>query len=148
MPSFYRPITCPALALTWLLSIFLILPLRAEAGLPRVSMSIPTDQSVRAGLTAAQQCEVPGKLIVLPPLSFHFAGHFEIPAGFLEQTLQSAPEAQIWLHIVVEADSIGSKESEKEVSDSVNAFVNALPLSVKAVRGLLVEIKEPLIASG
>jgi hypothetical protein len=146
--GFYRLITCRALALTLLLSMFLISPLKAQVGLPRVAMSIPTGQSVRAGLTAADQCNVPGKLIVLQPLSFHFAGHLEIPAGFFEQTLQSAPEAQIWLHVVVEADSVGSKESELEVNDSVNAFVNALPLSVKAVRGVLVEIKEPLIAPG
>ncbi|HEY4660189.1 MAG TPA: hypothetical protein VIG91_01720, partial [Terriglobales bacterium] len=148
MPGFSRRITCRSLALTLLLSLFVILPLRAQVGLPRIAMSIPTDQSVRAGLTAADQCDVPGKLIVLRPLSFHFAGPLEIPAGFFEQALQSAPEAQIWLHVVVEADPVGSKESEQEVNDSVNAFVNALPLSVKAVRGLLVEIKEPLIAPG
>src|SRR5256714_2658175 len=76
-------------------------------------------------------------------------GSGEIPEGLSEeQAIESAPEAQVWLHVVVEADSIGSKESEKEVSDSVNAFVNALPLSAKAVRGLVVEIKEPLMAPG
>lgn len=148
MVRFYRPVTCRVLALTLLLSIFLTLPLRAQVGLPRVAMSIPADQSLRAGLTAAAQCEVPGKLIVLPPLSFHFAGHLETPSGFLEQTRQVAPEAQIWLHVVVEPDPVGSKESEQDVDDSVNAFINALPLSAKTVRGILVEIKEPFIAPG
>src|SRR3954453_10861254 len=148
MPGFSRRITCRSLALTLLLSLFVILPLRAQVGLARIANAVPTDQSVRAGFTAADQCVVPGKLIVLQPLSFHFGGHLEIPAGFFEQALQSASETQIWLHVVVEADPVGSKESEQEVNDSVNAFVNALPLSVKAVRGLLVEIKEPLIAPG
>ncbi|MGH9515673.1 MAG: hypothetical protein ACRD3P_08355 [Terriglobales bacterium] len=151
MPSFYRRITCRTIALTLLLSIFLISPLRAEAGLPRVAISIPTDQSVGAGLTAAEQCEVASKLIVLPPLSFHFSsgdsGHGEIPAGFSEKTLERAPEgSEIWLDVVVEADSVGGKESEQEVSDRVNAFVNLLPLSAKMVRGLVVEITHPLVS--
>src|SRR2546429_7656328 len=104
MPSYYRRINCRPLTLSLLLSMFLILPLRAQVGLPRVAMSIPTDQSVRAGLTAAQQCEVPGKLIGVPPPAFHFGGHFEIPAGFLEQNPQNAAGAPIWPHNVMEAD--------------------------------------------
>jgi hypothetical protein len=136
-------VSCRSLALTLLLLISLILPLRAQAGLPRVAISVPADQGVGTGLTLAGQCEVPGKLIVLPPLSFDFA-RGEIPTGFSEATLRSAPEAaELWLHVVVEADSVGGKESEQEISDHVNAFVNSLPLSVKTVRGLVVKIKEP-----
>jgi hypothetical protein len=147
MPDSSRWLTCPPLALTLLLSIFLILPLRAQAGLPRVAISIPADQTVGAGLTAAEQCEVPGKLIVLPTLSFNF-GHGEIPAGSSEQqAVERAPEAsEIWLHVVVESDSGGGKESEQEISDRINRFVHSLPLSAKAVRGLVVETKQPLVA--
>ncbi len=65
-----------------LFSAILLLPLTAEAGLPRVAISIPTDQNLAVGLKAAEQCDVPGKLIVLPPLSFDFAGG-ESPASFL-----------------------------------------------------------------
>jgi hypothetical protein len=146
-PDSSRRITCPPLALTLLLLIFVILPLRAQAGLPRVAISIPADQSVGVGLTAAAQCEVPGKLIVLPPLSFEF-GRSEIPAGFSEQqAVERAPEAsEIWLHVIVKADSGGGKESEQEISDRINGFVHSLPLSAKAVRGVVVEIKEPLMA--
>jgi hypothetical protein len=147
MPGSYRRMTWTSLALILLLSIFLILPLRAQAGLPRVAISIATDQSVETGLTTAEQCDVPGKLIVLPPLSFDF-GRGEIPAGLAEkQAVERAPEAsEVWLHVVVEADSVGGKESEQGISDSVNTFVNSLPLSAKAVRGLVIEIKEPLVA--
>jgi hypothetical protein len=146
MPGSSRQIACPPLALTLLLLIFLILPLRAQAALPRVAISIPADQPVGTGLTAAEQCEVPGKLIVLPPLSFDF-GRSEIPAGLSEQDVESAPEgSEIWLHVVVEAHSVGEKESEQEIGDRVNAFVKLLPLSTKGVRGLAVEIKEPLMA--
>ena len=143
MPDFSRWTTCPPLALTLLLSVFLILPLRAEAGLPRVAISIPADQTVAAGLTAAEQCEVPGKLIMLPALSFEF-GHGEIPAGLSEdEALERSPEpSDIWLHVLVESDSVSGKESEQEISERVNSFVKSLPLEAKAVGGLVVEIKQ------
>ena len=56
-----------------LFSVVLFLPLAAEAGLPRVAISIPTDQNLAA---ASEPCQFPGRLIVLPPVSltFEFAG--------------------------------------------------------------------------
>jgi hypothetical protein len=137
-----------------LFSAILFLPLAAEAGLPRVAISIPTDQSVAAGLKTAEQCDVPGKLIVLPPLTFDFAGR-ESPASFSEeQTLQGAREVvEIWLHVVVEAGSLDGKESEQQITERVDAFVQrvdafvkSIPLSPDVVRGVFVEIKGPLSA--
>jgi hypothetical protein len=85
-------------------------------------------------------------LIVLPPLSFDFAGG-ESSSIFEDQTLQSVPEgSEVWLHVVVGAGSLTGKESEKEITGRVDAFVKSLPLSTAVVRGLLVEIKEPLRA--
>ena len=120
-------------------------PLTAEAGLPRVAISIPTDQNLTVGLQAAEQCDVQDKLIVLPPVSFDLAGG-ESPASFSdEQALQRVPEGvEVWLHVVVEAGSISGKESEQEITRRIDAFVKSLPLSAAAVRGLVVEIKEPL----
>jgi hypothetical protein len=121
----------------------LLLPLTAEAGLPRVAISIPTDQNLAMGLEASEQCKVPGKLIVLPPLSFNLASD-EIPAVFDEQMIQSVPAgSEIWIHVVIEAGSLTGKESEQEITKRVDAFVKSLPLSVPFVRGLVVEIKEP-----
>jgi hypothetical protein len=132
-----------------LLSVFLLLPLTAEAGLPRVAISIPTDQSFAAGLKVAEQCDVPGKLIVLPPLSLDFA-RSENSASLSEeqaQAIHSAPEGtEIWLHVVVEAVSLTGKESEQEITGWIDAFVKSLPLSASAVSGLIVEIQEPLKA--
>jgi hypothetical protein len=130
-----------------LFSAVLLLPLRAEAGLPRVAISIPADQNLAEGLKAGEQCDVLGKLIVLPPLFFDFAGG-KSPASFFEQqAINSVPEGfEVWLHVVVEADSLAGKGSEQEITERVDAFVRSMPLSAAAVRGLLVEIKEPLRA--
>jgi len=130
--------------LTLLLSVVLLVPLTAEAGLPRVAISIPADQSFAVGLKAAEQCDVPGKLIVLPPLSFDFASG-ETTAGLSEeQSIQNVAEgSEIWLHVVVEAGALTGNESEQEITRRVDAFVKSLPLSAAAVRGLVVEIREP-----
>ena len=71
---FYRGAALGRIARHLLFSSFLFFPLTAEAALPRAAISIPTDQNLEAGLKAAEPCEFPGKLIVLPPLSFDFTG--------------------------------------------------------------------------
>ena len=136
---------------SFLLAMFLLLPLAAEAGLPRVAISIPPDQSFAVGLQAAEQCDVPGKLIVSPPLSFNFGGDSAIsenPARlFDEQALQNAPEGtEVWLDVVLQPGSFSGNESEREIAARVDAFVKSLPLSTAAVRGLVIEIQEPLKA--
>jgi hypothetical protein len=140
-----RLASCGRVAAILLSQAMLCLPLAAQAGLPRIAISIPTDQSLAVGLKAGEQCDVRGKLIVLPPLSFNLAGG-EIPASFLdERDLRSVPEgSEIWLHVVVEAGSLAGKESEREITQRVDAFVKSMPLSTPAVRGLVVEIKEEI----
>jgi hypothetical protein len=130
-----------------LFSAILFLPLSAEAGLPRVAISIPPDQSFAQGLQAAEQCNVPGKLIVLPPVTFDFSGGETASESFDEEALRSAPEgSEIWLHVVADAGSLTGKETEQEIIQRVDAFVKSLPLAAAAVRGLVVEMKEPLSA--
>ena len=132
-----------------LFSGFLFFPLAAEAGLPRAAVSIPTDQSLAAGLKAAEQCDVRNKLIVLPPLAFNFAGD-QSPASVLgeqAQAVQGVPEgSEVWLHVVVAAGSLVGNESEKQITERVDAFVKSMPLSASAVRGLIVEIQGTLTA--
>ncbi len=129
-----------------LLSVLPLLPLTAEAGLPRVALSIPTDPSFARGLKAEEECDVPGKLIFLPPVSFDLASD-ESPASLFEEQAQAvhseAEGSEIWLHVVVEDSSLTGKESEQEITRRVDAFMNSLPLSATAVRALVVEIKEP-----
>lgn len=132
------------------LSVFLFLPLTAEAGLPRAAVSIPTDQGLGVGLKAAEQCDVPGKLMVLPALTFDFAGG-ESPASAFEEQVQAAqalPEAsEVWLDVVVEPGSLAGNESEKQITERVDALVKQMPLSAPAVRGLMIELTEPRAAS-
>jgi hypothetical protein len=131
---------------SFLLAMLLLLPLTAEAGLPRVAISIPPGRNVSEGLKAAEQCDVAGKLIVLPSQSVDFAGGGS-PANFSGEQVQaipSVPGVEVWLDVVVAAGSPGGKESEQEITQRVDAFVGSLPLSAAAVRGLIVEIKEPL----
>ena len=132
-----------------LFSGFLFLPLTAEAGLPRAAISIPTDQNLAAGLKAAEQCESPGKVIVLPPLSFDFGGGGSATSVMEEQTqaVKGKPEgSEVWLHLVVGAGSLAGSDSEQQITERVGAFLKAMPLSAAAVRGLIVEVKEPLTA--
>jgi hypothetical protein len=130
-----------------LCSALFFLPLTAEAGLPRAAISIPTDQNLATGLKAAEQCEAPDKVIVLPPLSFDFAGGGSAARVIEEQSLavKGMPEgSEVWLHLVVGAGS--GSDSEQQINERVGAFLKSMPLSAAAVHGLIVEIKEPLTA--
>jgi hypothetical protein len=86
---FFRWAVVGRIAPILLFSGFLLLPLSAEAGLPRAAISIPTDQNLTAGLRAAEQCELPSKLIVLPPLSFNF-GEWRKARQLFRELLRSA----------------------------------------------------------
>lgn len=135
--------SCRRLAPSLLLSVFLLLPLAAEAGLPRVAISIPADQNLGLGLEASGQCAIPGKIIVLPPLSLDFA-RVGSGVGLLEgQAVATAPEgSEIWLDVMAAGSLLGG-ESERDITERVDAFVKSLPLSAAAVHGLVVEVKEP-----
>jgi len=128
---------------------FLLLPARSQVGLPRAAVSIPTDRNLAASLETARQCQFPGKLIVLPPVHFQLAGD-ESSSGLFEEQAQAVlslpQESEVWLHIVAEAGSLTGKESEKQLTDRVEAFLKPAPLSASAVRGVIVEVNEPLTA--
>ena len=124
-----------------LLAALLLLPLTAEAGLPRIAISIPANQALAEGLLAAEHCDVPGKIMVLSPVSFDFASD-EAPSPLDEQAVASIPQGvEAWLHVVLGAASHTGKGSEGEINERVDALVKSLPLSAIAVHGLVVEIK-------
>ena len=153
-PFFFRVARVGRIPALLLLSVFLFLPLTAKAGLPRSAISIPADQNLAAGLKSAEQCEFPGKIIVLPSLSFDFVAN-QSQASVSEiqaqaQAVQGMPEgSEVWLHVVARAGSIAGNESERQITERVDAFLKQMPLSALAVRGLIVEIelKEPQTAS-
>jgi hypothetical protein len=128
-----------------LFSCLAFLPLIAQSGFPRVAISIPTDQPLTASLQASKQCEVPGGLIVLPPVRFS-AENSRGFAGQAEAVRSVSADSEVWLHVVVGADSISGKESEGELVARVEGFLKAAPLAAPNVRGLIVEVEEPMAA--
>lgn len=132
-----------------LVSSFVVLPLTAQAGLPRPAFSVPADQNLAEGLKALEQCGLKGKLIVMPPLPFQLIGGESSASSIEEQAraVMALPgDSEVWLHVSVESSTLTGNEAEKLITDRVTAFVNQLPLLAPAVRGLVVEIKEPLTA--
>ncbi|MBZ5615608.1 MAG: hypothetical protein LAO23_16495 [Acidobacteriia bacterium] len=137
------------IAALFLFSIFVFLPRTATAGLPKAAISIPADQNLAAGLTTTERCALPGKLIVLPPVLFQVAADASPAALFEEQAraLQSMPQgSEVWLRVVAESGALTGQETEKQMTERVEALLKAAPLSDHAVRGLIVEIKEPMTA--
>lgn len=136
-----------------LLSVILLLPLAAEAGLPRVAISLPTNQQLAEGLKSAEQCDTPGKLIVVPPVLFKFGGGEDLSKNFEEQAhaIENMPqESEVWLHLVIGSGSFGGFESERQITDQVDAsigvFLKSAVLSAPALRGLIVQVIEPMTA--
>ncbi len=145
-PFFFRVAEVGRIPALLLLPVLLFFPLTAEAGLPRAAISISRDQNLAEGLKAAEQCDVPGKMIVLPPLPFAFSAQENPGRLFAEQAqaVQSVPEgSEVWLRLIVGHSSLAANPSEKEITERVDAFVKQLPLTAPAVRGLIVEMNEP-----
>jgi hypothetical protein len=132
-----------------LVSSLVVLPLTAKAGLPRPAFSVPAEQNLAEGMKTLEQCALKRKLIVMPPLPFQLTGDESSSSPLAEQTravMALSGNADVLLHVIVESSTVTGKEPEKLITDRVTAFVNQLPLGAPAVRGLLVEIKEPLSA--
>lgn len=128
----------------------LLLPSAAAAGLPRAAFSVPTDQAVAEGLKALEQCDVNGKIIVMPPVLFQLSEDDNHGHSFDEQAraIMGMPAgSEAMLHILVAAGALTGREPEKLISDRVSAFIERAPLTAPSVRGLIVEIQEPLTAT-
>jgi hypothetical protein len=127
----------------------MLLPAAAQVGLPRVAISIPTDQPLNAGLQSAERCEIQNKVIVLPPIPFQSIADADAASSLEEQaqTIKSVPkDSDLWLHAIVSADSLIGNETEKQLTDRVDALLQSMPLASPAVRGLIVEVNEPRTA--
>lgn len=128
---------------------FLLSPAKSQVGLPRAAVSIPADRGLTAGMDAVSQCQSPGSLIVLPPVHFSLAGDDRSNSLFQAQAkaVASLPQkSEAWLHMVVSAEAFTGTETEKQLTERVEAFLKPAPLSATAVRGLIVEVNEPLTA--
>jgi ribosomal protein L24 len=136
---------------SWLLTLlvlsgFLFSPASAQVGLPRAAISIPTDGPIATGLQSVEHCATNHNLIVLPPIAFQF-GAAEITSNSLAaqaQATKSAPkDSDLWLHAIANGDSLTGKETEKQLTDRVDALLKSIPLASPGVRGLIVEVNEP-----
>lgn len=118
----------------------------AMAALPKFAFSVPLAQSGAEGVKAAEMCGLKGKIWVMPPLSFHLAGEEE-SGNFQEQALALmgiTDEAEVFLHVKVGGEAAAGSATAPQISERVSSFLKRLPLSNPAVRGIVVEVEEPL----
>ena len=138
--------TKASLVFLLLLSGLKLVPATAQVGLPRVSISVPADQPLAEGLQSTEQCDVQNKLIVLPPIPFQLDGD-QSAGSILEDQTQAIKNisqgSDLWLHILAGSDSLTGSETEKQLTDRVDALLKSMPLASPAVRGLIVEVNEP-----
>ena len=124
----------------------------AQAGLPRDMVSLPAspsgqgpDTSHAPNLKESNQCRE-DSILVLPEVVFPFGAEGDSNRQFAEQAqaIQSLPaSAQVWLHIAIAPEAITSKETEKQLTEQVDGFLNEAPLSASVVRGVIVESGAP-----
>jgi hypothetical protein len=133
-----------------LLSAVLLLPLTAQAGLPKFAFSSPAGQGAAEGMKAAEQCGLKDKLLVMPALTFHLAGEEGSDSSFEDQArslLAITDDAEVFLHVTVAAGTLTGQVTERQITDRVAAFLRRVPLLSPAVHGLIIDVEEPLTAS-
>ena len=121
-----------------------------------MSVSIPAlgsgqnpESNLDASLQATSQCGVDSP-IVLPKVVFRFGAWGDSSRQFAEQAqaIQNLPAtAQVWLHLAVAPEAITGKETEKQITEQVDAFLKQAPLAATSVRGVIVEPGTPHTAS-
>ena len=134
-----------------LLSVFLVAFLEGTptdaSVLPKCAFSIPAGGDTAEALKAAEQCGLTDKVLVLPPLVFNLSGENELGNRYdvQEKILGAMPEnAEAFFHVKVRAGGLNDQEQERAINERVTEFLKRLPLGASGVRGLIVEIEEPL----
>jgi len=118
----------------------LLTPASAQVGLPRAAVSLPTEGQATPGVSSLERCEANHDIIVLPPIPLQF-GTAQAPAT------ENVPKGSgLWLHIIASGDSLTGNETEKQLTDQVDAVLKSMPLASPGVGGLIVEVNEPRTA--
>ena len=123
-------------AAVFVISCFMLSQAAAQGGLPRDAISIPTDRPLAAGLQSAEGCGVPNKLIVLPPIHFQFAAEVNDGSPLEEQVraIKSLPQgSDLWAHVIARGDTLTGNETEKQLTDRVDAMLKSVPLALPSV---------------
>jgi Outer membrane lipoprotein-sorting protein len=121
--------------------------LAAASAVPKSALSVPAGADADAIRKLCEQCTVKDKIFVLPAVFFQPGTGDGAPMRreTQERLLQAMPEgAEAYLHIRARANGLTATTTERVVTDRVTAFMSGLPLSAAAVRGLIVEIEEPV----
>lgn len=133
-------------ALVSAFAIGLLTPSLANAEIPKFGYAIP------AGLEAAQltpttdRCGIKDNVVILPPWQLHLAGGNDTNAPDVQsKLLEALPEdTEVYLRVNVRSAGLTGQESEKAITDRVADLIRHLPLSGAKVRGLVVEVEDPL----
>lgn len=125
----------------------MLLPGIAQSGLPQYAFSIPSGGSASDGVKAAQQCGLMDKVVVMPALNLRLAGGDGADNSF-DQQAQSVSalgaDAEVFLRVTVGAGAVTGADAERQITDRVGAFLKRMPLSAGPVRGLIVDVAEPV----
>jgi hypothetical protein len=132
-----------------LLSAVLLLPSTVKAGLPRFAFSTPPGQSVADSMKAAEQCGLKGKSLMMPALTLRLAGEDGADTSFEDQAkalLAISDDADVFLHVAVATGALTGRETERQITDRVAAFLRRVPLMSPMVHGLIIDVDEPFTA--
>jgi hypothetical protein len=124
-------------------------PRTNAAALPKYGYSIPAGSDVGELIKASQQCGTNDRVVLLPPWPLDLAsgagagGEGDVQGKILDALPQ---DAEVYLRLQVRAGALTGQESETVLTDRVAQALGRLPLASTKVRGLVVEIEEPLSA--
>lgn len=100
-------------------------------------------------MKAAEQCGLKGKTLVMPALTLRLAGDEDSDSSFEDQAkalLAVSDDADVFLHVTVATGSLTGRETERQITDRVAAFLRRMPLMSPTVHGLIIDVEEPLTA--
>jgi hypothetical protein len=125
-------------------------PLSGAPVIPKYGYSVPAKADAAELAGVAADCGGKGRLVVLPPVSGVLGGAAVAPEpqtlGALAGAVPPGAEVYVRLRLATGGLAQGGPETEKLIAAQVDQIVSRLPLGEAAVRGLVVELEEPLPA--
>ncbi len=144
----------PAMRDAGLLAFVLLLvlaapPMAGATALPKYGYAIPAGTDPGQAMQVSEKCGTKDKVVLLPPWQLNLAGDNDARQGGDNQgnILEALAEGtEVYLRVQVRAGSLTGQESEKALTGRVTEFLSRLPLVNPKVRGLVVEVEEPMVA--
>jgi hypothetical protein len=139
----------PRLLASVLLLVFLVPPTARATALPKYGYTLPVSSDVGQAIKASEQCGTKDKVVLLPPWQLNLGGDNDAANSGDNQARILAALAEgteVYLRLRVRAGTLTGQETEKALTSRVTEFLSRLPLANAKVRGLLVEVEEPIAA--